>query len=397
MKRNKLICVAGARPNFMKVAPLLRLLRASQSYETVLVHTGQHYDEGLSGHFFRDLELPSPDYYLGVGSGSHAQQTAEVMKRFEPVVKLEQPDAVVVVGDVNSTMAAAIVAVKLEVPVFHIEAGLRSFDRRMPEEINRIVTDALSDVLLVTESSGRMNLRNEGIPERRIHLVGNLMIDSLRYRLAAARESDIMDRLMLRGKTFGLLTLHRPSNVDAKDHLREILDAVEEISKDVPLIFPVHPRTRAQLQNLTQLSDRITPIDPLGYIEFLCLMSNSSVVLTDSGGIQEETTALGIPCLTLRDNTERPVTIEQGTNILAGTQRETILAAWQELAEHPRKGRIPPLWDGATAQRCLAVFRDFFAARRPNASLEAEVELTPQACGAASSVSQTAIWQSTAS
>jgi UDP-N-acetylglucosamine 2-epimerase (non-hydrolysing) len=397
MKRYKLICVAGARPNFMKVAPLLRLLGASQSYETVLVHTGQHYDEGLSGHFFRDLELPAPDYYLGVGSSSHAQQTAEVMKRFEPVVKLEQPDAVVVVGDVNSTMAAAIVAVKLGVAVFHVEAGLRSFDRSMPEEINRIVTDVLSDVLLVTESSGRTNLRNEGVPEHRIHLVGNLMIDSLLHRLSAARDSDVLDRLSIVRQSYGLLTLHRPSNVDHKTHLQEILEAVSEISNTVPLIFPVHPRTRAQLSGHSKLCGNVTLVDPMGYIDFLCLMVNSSVVLTDSGGVQEETTALGIPCLTLRKNTERPITIEQGTNILAGTTKATILSAWNELREHPRTGRIPPLWDGAAAQRCLGVFRDFFEAERfPRAFAASEAEIVQQVCGAASGSTQKSIWHPTA-
>lgn len=348
----------------MKVAPLLRVLRAHPSFTAVLVHTGQHYDEGLSGHFFRDLEIPAPDYYLGVGSGSHAQQTAEVMKRFEPVVLAEEPDAVVVVGDVNSTMAATIVAVKLQIPVFHIEAGLRSFDRTMPEEINRLVTDALSEVLLTTESSARKNLLTEGIPEERIHFVGNLMIDTLHQRMRSAHDSDILARLSIEPQSYGLLTLHRPSNVDDAGHLRELLDAVAEISATVPLIFPVHPRTRAQLSKCTGPKGNITLIDPQGYIDFLSLMANSSVVLTDSGGIQEETTALGIPCLTLRDNTERPVTVEQGTNIVAGTKRHTILAAWNEMRARPRSGRIPPLWDGAAGERCVAVFQDFFARDR---------------------------------
>lgn len=370
MKRHKLICVAGARPNFMKVAPLLKLLRGNPWFTTVLVHTGQHYDDDLSGQFFRDLDLPAPDYHLEVGSGSHAQQTAEVMKRFEPVVLLEKPDAVVVVGDVNSTMAAAVVAAKLQVPVFHVEAGLRSFDRSMPEEINRLLTDTISEVLLVTEASARNNLLNEGIPEERIHFVGNLMIDSLRQGLATARQSDILDRLSLTGRPYGLLTLHRPSNVDARDRLAEILDAVAEIGDTVPLIFPVHPRTRAQLNQYPGRRGNITLIDPLGYTDFLCLMANSSVVLTDSGGVQEETTVLGIPCLTLRDNTERPVTIEQGTNILAGTSRSTILKAWKETLEHPRAGRIPPLWDGAAAERYLTVFRNFF--ERHDGSLDGQ-------------------------
>lgn len=348
----------------MKVAPLLRLLGRDPSFTAVLVHTGQHYDEGLSGQFFRDLQMPAPDYYLGAGSGSHAQQTAEVMKRFEPVVTAEKPDAVVVVGDVNSTLAAAVVSVKLQVPVFHVEAGLRSFDRTMPEEINRLVTDAISELLLVTESSARKNLLAEGVPEERIHFVGNLMIDSLHQRLRAAGESDILGRLSIARQSYGLLTLHRPSNVDDGNHLQELLAAVGEISATVPLIFPVHPRTRTQLNRFPASTGNIRLIDPLGYIDFLALMANSSVVLTDSGGIQEETTALAIPCLTLRDNTERPVTIEQGTNILAGTRRHTILAAWNEMRTRPRTGRIPPLWDGATGERCIAVFREFFARDR---------------------------------
>jgi UDP-N-acetylglucosamine 2-epimerase (non-hydrolysing) len=364
MKRHKLIFVAGARPNFMKVAPLLRLLRGNQWFTTILVHTGQHYDDDLSGQFFRDLQLPAPDYHLGVGSGSHAQQTAEVMKRFEPVVVLEKPDAVVVVGDVNSTMAAAVVAAKLQVPVFHVEAGLRSFDRSMPEEINRLLTDTISELLLVTEVSARKNLLNEGIPEERIHFVGNLMIDSLRHGLTRARQSDILDRLSIQGRPYGLLTLHRPSNVDDRDRLAELLDAVTEIAETVPLIFPVHPRTRTQLKQYPWERGKITLIDPLGYTDFLWLMANSSVVLTDSGGIQEETTVLGIPCLTLRENTERPVTIEEGTNILAGTSRVTILKAWKETLERPRTGRVPPLWDGAAAERYLTVFLNFLDRRR---------------------------------
>jgi UDP-N-acetylglucosamine 2-epimerase (non-hydrolysing) len=349
----------------MKVAPLLRLLRSDEHFTTVLVHTGQHYDHKLSGHFFHDLELPAPDHYLGVRSGTHAQQTAEVMKRFEPVVRAEQADGVAVVGDVNSTMAAAVVAVKLQVPVFHIEAGLRSFDRSMPEEINRIITDAISDVLMVTEESGRRNLLSEGIPEHRIHMVGNLMIDSLRRGLAAARQSGILRRLRTAGKPFGLVTLHRPSNVDHPEQLDEILGTLREISEIVPLVFPVHPRTRAHLDRTHFAGPgNITMLEPLGYLDFLCLMSHSSVVFTDSGGVQEETTALGIPCLTLRDNTERPVTIEQGTNMLAGTRRTTILAAWNKMRLRPKAGRIPPLWDGAAAPRCVSVLRNYFAAER---------------------------------
>jgi UDP-N-acetylglucosamine 2-epimerase (non-hydrolysing) len=362
MKPIKLICVAGARPNFMKVAPLLRLMRGDERFRCVLVHTGQHYDDKLSGQFFLDLDMPVPDHFLSVGSGSHAQQTAEVMKRFEPVLLAEQADAVIVVGDVNSTMAAAVVASKLHVPVFHIEAGLRSFDKTMPEEINRLITDAISDLLLVTEESGRQNLIREGVAEERIHSVGNLMIDSLLQKLPVARQSDILSRLDLTGQPFGLVTLHRPANVDDPEQLGEIVGALAEISEGLPLIFPAHPRTRSSLDRMLgrRMTD-ITVIDPLGYLDFLCLMSNSSVVLTDSGGVQEETTALGIPCLTIRDNTERPITIEQGTNLLAGTSQRSILAAWRQMREHPKSGRIPPLWDGAAAERCLAVLRSYFA------------------------------------
>lgn len=363
VKRHKLICVAGARPNFMKVAPLLRLLRCDDNFTTVFVHTGQHYDDKLSGHFFHDLGLPTPDHHLDVRSGTHAQQTAEIMTRFEPVVTSEQADGVAVVGDVNSTMAAAVVAAKLHVPVFHIEAGLRSFDKSMPEEINRLITDAISDVLLVSEESGRRNLLGEGIPDHRIHMVGNLMIDSLRYSLAAARKSDILRRLGIDGQPFALATLHRPGNVDHPEQLDQILGAFREISKSIPVIFPVHPRTRVHLDQFCfAASGSITLLEPLGYLDFLCLMANSSAVFTDSGGIQEETTALGVPCLTLRENSERPVTIEEGTNILAGTCRSTILEAWNKMRVRPKTGRIPHLWDGAAAERCLTVFRNYFIA-----------------------------------
>ncbi len=368
--KHKILLVAGARPNFMKVAPLLRSLLADGEFSPVLVHTGQHYDDHLSGCFFRDLAIPDPDYHLGVGSGSHAQQTAEIMKRLEDVLLTEKPDSVAVVGDVNSTMAAAIDSSKLGIPVIHVEAGLRSFDRSMPEEINRVITDAISDLLLVTEESGRRNLRNEGIPDSRIHLVGNLMIDSLRQSLAVACRSDILARLSIDGQPFGLITLHRPSNVDSRAHLQEMLLALAEISRSMPLFFPVHPRTRAQLAGLgASLPDSITLTEPLGYLDFLCLMSRSSLVLTDSGGIQEETTALGIPCITLRENTERPVTIEQGTNVLGGTHQETILAAWRNVLEKPKRGSIPPFWDGSAASRCVAAIKAYFGISKPAAPL----------------------------
>jgi UDP-N-acetylglucosamine 2-epimerase (non-hydrolysing) len=355
-----LLLVAGARPNFMKLAPLFRALRPDADLDPLLVHTGQHYDDQMSGSFFRDLDLPEPAHNLAVGSGSHAWQTAEIMKRFEPVVLSEKPRAVVVVGDVNSTVACALVAAKLGVAVVHAEAGLRSFDRSMPEEINRVVTDAIAGLLLVTEESGRQNLLGEGIPESRVRMVGNLMIDSLRFQLERARRSDIPARLGVDGTRFGLVTLHRPSNVDDPRQLAEILAALAVVAREVPLLFPIHPRTRAQLESSRLASGQdIRLLDPLGYLDFLCLMSHSAVVFTDSGGIQEETTALGIPCLTLRENTERPITIEQGTNTLAGTSRDSILRAWEAVQRDPKRGRIPPLWDGQAAGRCHQALREF--------------------------------------
>jgi UDP-N-acetylglucosamine 2-epimerase (non-hydrolysing) len=358
----KILCVAGARPNFMKLAPLVAALDRDPDFAPFIVHTGQHYDNQMSGQFFLDLGMPSPKHNLSVGSGSHAQQTAEIMKRFEPVVVEEKPDVVLVVGDVNSTIACALVAKKLQVPVVHVEAGLRSFDRSMPEEINRLVTDAISDLLLVTEESGRRNLIAEGVAPDRIHLVGNLMIDSLRASVRKASESDILARLGAAKKSYGLVTLHRPSNVDDPKHFAELVDALSTIAGELPLYFPMHPRTRAHLEE-----QKIAPhpamhlTNPLGYLDFLCLMSNSSVVLTDSGGIQEETTALGIPCLTLRDNTERPVTIDEGTNILAGTRKNTVLSAWNQMKSSPKTGRIPKFWDGSAAARCVEVLRTCFS------------------------------------
>ena len=348
----RILCIAGARPNFMKIAPLFRVFAGKSGFEPVLIHTGQHYDDQMSAQFFRDLGLPNPLYNLAVGSASHAQQTAEIMKRFEPVVLQEQPKAVLVVGDVNSTAACALVAKKLGVAVIHIEAGLRSFDRSMPEEINRLVTDAISDVLLVTEESGIRNLRNEGVPAEKIHYVGNLMIDSLYFHLERSKESRILDQLELRGRRFGLVTLHRPSNVDDADQLGQLLHALREIAEDLPLVFPVHPRTRARIQQ-ADVGSNIRLLDPLGYLDFVSLMSSSSLILTDSGGIQEETTALGIPCLTLRNNTERPVTIEEGTNVLAGTTYESIIGAWHQHLQNPKSGNVPKFWDGKAAERCV--------------------------------------------
>jgi len=354
--------VAGARPNFMKIAPLLKALAADPAFETFLIHTGQHYDDNMSGQFFHDLGIPQPQYHLEVGSGSHAQQTAEIMRRIEPVLEQLRPAAVIVVGDVNSTAAAAMVAKKLGIDVVHAEAGLRSFDRSMPEEINRIVTDSITDIFLVTEESGRTNLLREGIAASRIHLVGNLMIDSLQQHLARARKSGIADKLGVRGTPYGVVTLHRPANVDDPAALGELLGALGVIAETLPLLWPVHPRTRARLNGGdVKLPDGIRLLEPLGYLDFLSLESGASLVLTDSGGIQEETTVLGVDCLTLRDNTERPVTIELGTNRLAGTKRETILAAWEETKHSSREKQIPPLWDGRAGERSREVLRTFYA------------------------------------
>jgi len=357
------VVAAGARPNFMKVAPLMDVLAQDLDFAPVLVHTGQHYDDNMSGQFFRDLGLDEPRHFLGVGCGSHTRQTAEVMKRFEPVLVEHNPAAILVVGDVNSTMACALVAAKLGVGVVHVEAGLRSFDRSMPEEINRVVTDSIADLLLVTEESGRTNLLREGVPPERIHLTGNLMIDSLRRHLKQAMQSKIRERLGIATDRFGLVTLHRPANVDQISQLAEILAALSEIARDLPLYWPMHPRTRARIgQCATPIPDQIHILEPLGYLDFLCLEASSTVVLTDSGGIQEETTVLGVPCLTLRNNTERPVTLEYGTNRLAGTRKDSILRAWAESVVHPTQGRIPPLWDGKAAERCHAVLREFLVA-----------------------------------
>jgi UDP-N-acetylglucosamine 2-epimerase (non-hydrolysing) len=344
----------------MKIAPLFRAFSTSSDFTPVLVHTGQHYDDRMSGQFFSDLGLPPPSYNLEVGSGSHAQQTGEIMKRFEPVVLREEPDAVLVVGDVNSTAACALVAKKLGGCVIHVEAGLRSFDRSMPEEINRLVTDAIADLFLVTEESALRNLQHEGVDAKKIHFVGNLMIDSLFFHLERSENSRVLEELGLQGQRFGLVTLHRPANVDDPAQLKELLLALGEIAEDIPLCFPAHPRTQARLAGW-ELHDRVRLVPPLGYLDFVCLMSHSAVVLTDSGGIQEETTALGIPCLTLRQQTERPVTVLEGTNRMAGTTRHSILGAWSDLQTNPVRARVPRFWDGRAAERCLHAIRQAFA------------------------------------
>jgi UDP-N-acetylglucosamine 2-epimerase (non-hydrolysing) len=404
----KIITVVGARPNFMKAAPIIAAIRdhndrlaisqglegegnSHLSLQNVLVHTGQHYDEAMSERFFADLSIPKPDVHLGVGSGSHASQTAEIMKRFEEVLLREKPDLLIVVGDVNSTLACALVAAKISFDtngtrplIVHVEAGLRSFDRGMPEEINRILTDHVADLLFVTEESGLRNLREEGILDTKVHMVGNTMIDSLLAFKDKADGSDILDKLRLRNRNGGhgsiddtaryaLLTLHRPSNVDQPATFLNILEGLEELSNSCPVIFPAHPRTQKRLAEFglerffriengsnhgeesgsADGGGRIRLIEPLGYRDFLCLMAHAAVVVTDSGGIQEETTCLGVPCVTVRENTERPVTVKVGTNVLAGTSKEGIRQAARQQLESRASGRMPEAWDGRSAQRIL--------------------------------------------
>jgi len=346
--------VVGARPNFMKAAPVMHALAKREGVRQTLVHTGQHYDADMSDVFFQQLDMPQPDFNLGVGSGSHAQQTAEVMRLFEPVILDGKPDMVLVYGDVNSTVAVTLVCAKLGVPVAHVEAGLRSFDRSMPEEINRLVTDQLADILFTPSIDGDENLAHEGIPKGKIRLVGNIMIDSLVRLLPKADESTAAKKCTSGLGRYGLVTLHRPSNVDDTDALRPIVDALCSISRSIPLVFPVHPRTRQQLKGLISKSDEehFRLVDPLGYVDFLALQKSATLVITDSGGIQEETTYLGVPCLTVRENTERPVTVSIGTNVLVGQDMarlekevETILSG------EGKTGKIPDLWDGRTAER----------------------------------------------
>jgi UDP-N-acetylglucosamine 2-epimerase (non-hydrolysing) len=360
-----ILCVVGARPNFMKIAPLMRAFRAPGSgLTTSLVHTGQHYDRAMKHTFFEQLKIPEPDVDLDVGSGTHAVQTAQIMQRFEPVLDQSRPAAVLVVGDVNSTLACALVAAKKQVPVIHVEAGLRSGDRSMPEEINRIVTDQLADLLFTTEATATGNLLHEGIDGEKIFFVGNVMIDSLQYNLASAVPSS--ETLRAAGAPpafidgYGLLTLHRPSNVDDRHVLLSLLQALAAISLVTPLVFPVHPRTRAKLADsgLDHLlaEANILLLPPQGYLEMLGLMEDARLVLTDSGGIQEETTALGVPCVTLRNSTERPITVEQGTNTLVGTDPASIHRTHSSIVNGTGKaGRQPELWDGEAALRIAAI------------------------------------------
>lgn len=354
---NRILVVAGARPNFMKVAPLLRVLHARSEFDPYLVHTGQHYDAAMSGGFFQDLGIPEPDVNLGVGSGSHGEQTGQVLIKIEQLILERRPDAVLVVGDVNSTLAATLAAVKLQVPVAHVEAGLRSGDRAMPEEINRILTDAVSTWLFVTEESGRTNLLREGVDASRIHLVGNVMIDTLMENLTRTRELDTLSRLGLEARGYAVLTLHRPSNVDDPGRLRSLFDALETIHERLPVIFPIHPRTRSAIEErLGGRGPALQLTQPLGYLDFLRLMADARLVLTDSGGIQEETTVLGVPCLTLRENTERPITVTEGTNTIVGSDPQRIVAAALDVLETGGKiGRTPSLWDGHAADRIIDV------------------------------------------
>jgi UDP-N-acetylglucosamine 2-epimerase (non-hydrolysing) len=421
----KVITIVGARPNFMKAAPILAAIRrhneatqresqlssirSVRTIEHVLVHTGQHYDQAMSDSFFSDLGLPVPDVHLGVGSGSHAVQTAEVMRRFEEVLLREKPDLVVVVGDVNSTLAGALVTAKISMDshsarplVAHVEAGLRSFDRSMPEEHNRILTDHLSDLLFVTEESGLRNLEREGIPTERIHFVGNTMIDTLLSFEDRADQSLVLDQLGLRLggdsshsrptiRPYGLLTLHRPANVDDAGALHNILEGLRDLSGELSIIFPVHPRTKKRIQefgfghyfqsNGQGKRTGIQLVDPLGYIDFLCVMKNARLVLTDSGGIQEETTCLGVPCVTLRENTERPVTVEHGTNVIAGTLPAGIRQAIAGQLSRKTLRSLPEKWDGKAAERIVTIL--VRAARRSTADREEPAQQMAAADGCA--------------
>ena len=354
----KILAVVGARPNFMKVAPLIWEASKRGTIAVRLVHTGQHYDEKMSQLFFDELRLPRPDVNLEVGSGSHAVQTAEVMKRFEPVIEEDRPDLVLVVGDVNSTLACALTASKLLVPVAHVEAGLRSHDRSMPEEINRVLTDAISDWLFVTEPSGMEHLRKEGVPGDRVFFVGNVMMDTLVACRPRIDASPVLERLGVQPGHYAVLTLHRPANVDEPKTLRRLMGAVERLQREVPFIFPVHPRTQRTMAAYQQggAMPNLRFTEPLGYLDFMKLLSCARLVLTDSGGVQEETTFLGVPCLTMRENTERPVTVTEGTNCLVGLDPDRIIdEGLRALSSKSPKGRVPALWDGHAAERILDV------------------------------------------
>ena len=361
-ERRKVIFVCGARPNFMKVGPIWREMgRYPRTFQRIMVHTGQHYDDNMSRLFFRDLELPEPHVYFGVGSASPAVQTARIMIKFEKMLLKEKPDLIIVVGDVNSTLACALVASKLQVPIAHVEAGLRSFDRTMPEEINRIVSDNLSDLLFTSCRDGNKNLKKEGISSEKVFFVGNVMIDTLARLKGRADTSGVLRDLGLEKGRYAVLTLHRPSNVDDRETMQRIFEALENLSGHIPVIFPVHPRTLESMRKfrLNSRSENLRLTEPLGYLDFLKLYMNARFVMTDSGGIQEETTYLGIPCLTLRENTERPITIREGTNILVGTDKEKIITEGLRILKRKGKsGAIPELWDGKAAGRIVKVLRE---------------------------------------
>jgi UDP-N-acetylglucosamine 2-epimerase (non-hydrolysing) len=360
-KKIKIICVAAARPNFMKVAPLLDEFKKHQEFKPILVHTGQHYDYNMSGSFFKELNIQKPNYNLGVKAGLHGEQTGKTMIEFEKVCLKEKPDLVIVVGDVNATVACALVATKLHIKVAHVEAGLRSFNKKIPEEINRILTDHVADYLFTTEEEVNKNLLKEGIDKEKIFFVGDIMVDSLLAAKKRIKELDILNEFGLKKKKYALLTLHRPSNVDDKETLKNLLETFNIIQKKIPIIFPIHPRTKKRIEaiklnKILKDSKNLLLTSPLSYLKNICLMVNSKFVLTDSGGIQQETTSLGIPCLTLRKNTERPITIAQGTNVLCGNNQTKILQEVKKiLNEKKRKTKIPKYWDGGTARRVVKI------------------------------------------
>ncbi|MBE0604616.1 MAG: UDP-N-acetylglucosamine 2-epimerase (non-hydrolyzing) [Deltaproteobacteria bacterium] len=364
----RILLVAGARPNFMKIAPIVRALGARKAHalkmgidlQYSIVHTGQHYDTNMSDIFFSELEILRPRWHLGVGPGSHGEQTGKVMTGFEKVLSEERPDMVIVVGDVNSTLACSITAKKQGVAVAHVEAGLRSFDMEMPEEVNRKVTDSITDLFFVTEDAGVRNLQDEGVPEDRIYLVGNVMVDSLFHTLSRMEQKEVLPSGEVKGfcemGRYAVLTIHRPSNVDSRETFLSIWEAIIEVARQLPILFPVHPRTKRKIEEFGLKETGITMIDPMGYLDMLYALKGATMVLTDSGGLQEETTALGIPCITIRKNTERPVTVETGTNRLVGTRTESILDAVSEILSGKNKaGSLPPLWDGRASERIVDV------------------------------------------
>jgi len=357
----KIVNVVGARPNYMKIAPIYRAMEEYPEIQSCIVHTGQHYDHAMSDLFFNQLELPEPHYHLGVGSASHGEQTGKIMIAFEPILAELKPDVVVVVGDVNSTIACGLVATKMGIRLAHVEAGLRSFDRTMPEEINRVMTDQISDYLFTTEASAHENLKMEGIKKGKIFFVGNVMIDSLLRHRKKAAGGDALRNLGLEPNNYVLVTLHRPSNVDDRDMLVQLISALCDLSEKVPVVFPLHPRTRSRVQafgleDMFNRSHGFVLTEPLGYLDFVQCMDNALVVVTDSGGVQEESTVLGVPCITVRDNTERPVTVSEGTNVVVGRNPTRLLEeAFRVLRGEGKKGRVPALWDGSAAERIVRI------------------------------------------